>query len=87
MATIEQVVNALRAEMPAINVEALAQRQANRIYGIVVDQAFADLDHPDRQEVIWSALKKQIPVAELSLVGPISALSPEEAELRSADVA
>ncbi len=87
MASIQQIVAALRAELPAINVDALGERQAGRVYGVVIDQAFAELDHPERQAIIWDALKKHIPIPELNLVGPISALSPEEAELRSADVA
>ncbi len=87
MATLEQVVNALRAEMPGINVQGLREREDHRIMGIVIDQVFDDLDYPDRQPIIWNALKRHLPAMELALVGPIVGLSPAEAESKSSDAA
>ncbi len=86
-ATLQQVTDALRASFPRINVDALEIMREHRIFGIVIDPVFSTLDHPDRQKLIWTALERQLSPMELALVGPIAALSPDEAELRSADVA
>ena len=87
MATLKQIVEALREKLPDICVDGLEAVNERRIFGIVVDKAFAKLDYPERQQIIRDALESKFCITDLALVGPIAALSPDEAELRSADVA
>ena len=85
MATRQEIIDALQAGLPDIDVTALEETPEGRIIGFVVSAKFAELEHEDRQQLIKQHLEKAIQRSNLLNVGPIAALNPDEAELKAAD--
>ena len=86
MATLEDITSALKSVFPDIEVNSLEQIDESRILGIVVSATFEDVDYPERQEKLWTALELRVSRDALKHVGPIAVLTPEEAAFRAADV-
>lgn len=83
MATKRQVIAALRAAFPDVDVSSVEQIENRHVLGIVVSKAFDRRDHLQRQRLIRKALAKSLGKDGFSNVGPLAALTPAEAEIRT----
>lgn len=86
MATKRQVAVALKQAFPDVDLHALEQTPAKDVMGFIVSCAFDKLDHFQRQQLIRRALRKAISLNDLGNVGPIAAMTPAEADLRTSSV-
>lgn len=54
--------------------------KSGRVTGWVAAEAFEELDHRERQKLLWDVLDRELTQEEQSNVGPIATLTPEEAK-------
>jgi uncharacterized protein YuzE len=76
MVTRQQVIDALKKRIPDL----VADLEEDRVVGIIISHAFDHLDYPERQAIIRQTLRQSFQPEALVDVGPISALTPAEAE-------
>lgn len=77
----EKVMSALRAAL-ADAADLLEQTASGRVTGVVVSRAFDGRSHEERQQMIAAALNSALTVDELSDLGPIVAMTPNEAHVQ-----
>lgn len=85
MATRRQIIAALQKVLPDLDAEALEETSARRVTGVVVSDRFEDLEHDQRQRLLWSALDGGFNQEDLRNVGPVVALTFREAYARQRD--
>jgi hypothetical protein len=73
-------VSLLGTKLPNFD-HALEKLPTGRVSGVVMSSVFEPMDHAKRQEVVWRILHDGLTVAELSKVGAIAALTPDEASV------
>lgn len=81
-ALIAKVESVLAAALPGFQSGIQSSVGNARVLGFVVSSEFTGQDHAKRQRRIRSILEESLSAAELLRVGPIAALSPEEAEVK-----
>ena len=85
MATQEQVIGAIRRHLNNVDDGLFTIRATGRIMGFVASPEFAELDHKERQERLWNALNSELSPEETANVGPLTAMTPDEARLHAID--
>jgi hypothetical protein len=85
MVTRQQVIDALQEDLAGLDGDGLEETPSRRVVGVVISVSFSDLDHQERQQKVWSILSQRLGRDRLDNVGPIAALTPDEAALKSAD--
>ena len=85
MASLRQIVTALRKQVPDIADHLEQIHGTGRVTGAVISSRFENLDHEKRQKLLWHALEKSFDAGELVNVGPIVTMAPIDAELGAVD--
>ena len=81
MATKEQVIAALKRHLDDVDDGLFTIPGTGRIMGFVASSVFANLDHEQRQQRLWAAIDEAIPAGQTANIGPITAMTPDEARL------
>lgn len=85
MVSKAKIIKALRNDLDAELVDGLdTVRETHRVMGFVASKRFKNLDHAARQKLLWKIINKLDP-APKNNIGPIVTMTPEEAELHTAD--
>ena len=83
--TSRQIVEKLRERFKDIIDHLEDVESTGRVTGFIVSVEFDDLDHKQRQDMLWQVLEDNFLPQELTDVGPILTLTPTDAELKAAN--
>ena len=84
MASLRQVTRILRARFKEFDHHLERVAGTNRITGFIISSSFRGKDDDHRQKMLWKELQANLSDAELLRIGPIVAMTPEEAAVHDA---
>ncbi|HEY3244620.1 MAG TPA: hypothetical protein VGM03_14865 [Phycisphaerae bacterium] len=85
-AILNKVVKILKNELTRFEHHLEYVRETGRVTGFIISSTFSGMDDDKRQKRLWEGiLRKQLTADELRKIGPIVAMSPEEAAIHAVD--
>ena len=63
--------------------DALDDLPGGRVSGVIISSSFKSLPHQKRQELLHAILQRELTGDEFAGVGPIAALTPDEANVKA----
>ncbi len=79
MATRDEVIDALRKHFEDLDASGLEQTLAQRVTGVIASDAFKELDHEARQQLLRQVLDQELDKQDQLNVGPIVVMTRNEA--------
>jgi acid stress-induced BolA-like protein IbaG/YrbA len=74
---VERLIKALKRKLPRSHIHSEFVR-ADRYRFVVINKKFDDMDHPDRQHIVWDIADDALPKEDLRKVTMILTVAPSE---------